>query len=166
MYSLSVLIIVSIVCLVLGGVAGYFAGRLFSTDKKGFRAMEARANQAEEQLKQFQNDVTEHFKETSVLVNKLTENYKDVHEHLAAGAIKLANADIGRDLLDSASKQWAQSDHHRDLLADETQVQPPRDWAPNNGTLSESFGLESSSEIDSTLSDKEGEIIDQKTSKT
>lgn len=166
MYSLSVLIIASIVCLIIGGIVGYFVGRQSNADKKGFRAMEARANQAEEQLKQFQNDVTEHFKETSVLVNKLTENYKDVHEHLAAGAIKLANADIGRDLLDSASKQWAQSEHHRDLLADESQVEPPRDWAPNNGTLSESFGLEPSQEVDPANSEKEGEIIEQTTAKS
>ncbi|GAA6166236.1 YhcB family protein [Sessilibacter corallicola] len=142
MFSITALILTGVCCILVGGGIGYFIGSQFSTDKQATKTMEARVERAEDELKSFQADVTEHFQQTSVLVNKLTETYRDVHEHLAGGAIKLANADIGKELVEGASKQWAQAQVTKELLSEDSVVEPPRDWAPNKGTLSESFGLE------------------------
>ncbi len=157
MFSITALILTALCSILVGGVIGYFIGAQFSSDKQSTKAMEARMEQAEDELKTFQTDVTEHFQQTSALVNKLTETYRDVHEHLAGGAIKLANADIGKELVEGASKQWAQAQVTKELLTEDSVVEPPKDWAPNKGTLSESFGLDSDSDI------PESEIQEEKT---
>ena len=74
-----------------------------------------------------------HFSETSELINNLTQSYKDVHEHLADGALKLATADVSKRLIDAG-------DGNLTIGREEiTAPEPPRDWAPKSGQLSEDF---------------------------
>jgi uncharacterized membrane-anchored protein YhcB (DUF1043 family) len=141
-FSLYTLITVAVIALAAGCTLGALLSRMLSPQEQKARTLETQLQEAEEQLTGYQQEVTEHFAETAKLVNTLTQSYRDVHEHLANDALKLANVDISRQLLSNASAD--------DALLGETSLneenfQPPRDWAPKSpgsaGTLSESFGL-------------------------
>ncbi len=145
MYPLGTVILTGIVALVGGGLLGVLVSRQFSQREKQNKDLENRLKEAEEKLLSYQNDVSEHFAETSKLVNNLTKDYKVVYEHLANSALKLTNPDISRKLIE-ASKGTLTDSSDEDVTTSEPEyVQPPRDWAPktpgSSGTLSEDFGL-------------------------
>ncbi len=141
MYSLSTLIISCLVCLAAGGGIAALVLYTFRAPLLG-RDLEQRLHHAETTLQSYQRDVAEHFAQTSQLVNNLTQSYREVHEHLANGALKLATPAISRQILDSANsslggdtKSYISGQH----------LEPPRDWAPkapgSKGTLSPDYGL-------------------------
>ena len=141
MYELSTLIIVGIFALIAGGIAGVLIYRGLHPEQQQNRELENRVQRTEQQMKEYQQEVSEHFAETSQLVNKLTQSYKDVHEHLASSALKLTNPDISRQLIDAGEGK---------LLESTTAHAPvqPKDWAPKSpgemGQLSEGFGIDKS----------------------
>ncbi len=136
MYSLTTLLIVAVTTFILGGLLSLLLTRSLSASEQKTRSLESRLQQAEESLADYQQEVTEHFAETAKLVNNLTQNYKDVHEHLAGSALKLANVDISRQLLSTNP-----TDGDTSLNINEEDFEPPKDWAPSEGTLSEDYGL-------------------------
>jgi uncharacterized membrane-anchored protein YhcB (DUF1043 family) len=149
-YSLSTLIISGLVCLLAGGGIAAFILYTFRAPLLG-RDLEQRLHHAETTLQGYQRDVTEHFAHTSQLVNNLTQSYRDVHEHLANGALKLATPAISRQILDSANNSLGGD--NRSYISGQ-HIEPPRDWAPKapgtKGTLSEDYGLRDDA-ADSTL---------------
>lgn len=52
--------------------------------------LQQKLQEAEENLKNYQQEVGEHFQKTATLVNNLTESYREVHTHLSTGAQTLA----------------------------------------------------------------------------
>lgn len=140
MVSVTTLIITSLVFLLLGAV---FGALLYSArNRADGKSVEQRLQEAEENLQRYQQDVASHFAETAQLVNNLTESYREVHEHLANGALKLTTPAISRQILESANTQLLGSEAMR---LREEQFDIPRDWAPKTagakGALSEDFGL-------------------------
>jgi uncharacterized membrane-anchored protein YhcB (DUF1043 family) len=135
-FSLTTLLIVASITFIVGCLLSVLLTRSLSSSEQKTRNLETRLQEAEDNLSSYQQDVTEHFAETAQLVNNLTQNYKDVHEHLAGSALKLANVDISRQLLSTNP-----SDGEAELNLSEEAFQPPKDWAPSEGTLSESYGL-------------------------
>lgn len=98
MYSLATVLIFSFFALAIGAAAGMLLSRRFG----GQSNLEQRLQQAEQQFKDYQADVTEHFEETSRRVNALTRNYKDVHEYLASSAMKLTDPQLSRAISQAA----------------------------------------------------------------
>lgn len=135
MFSLTTVIIIASITFIAGCLVSLLLTRSFSASEQKTRGLETRLQDAEESLSNYQQEVTEHFSETAKLVNNLTQNYKDVHEHLAGSALKLANVDISRQLLS------ANPGDDTELKVDEDAFQAPKDWAPSEGTLSEDYGL-------------------------
>jgi len=140
-FSLTTLLIIAAIAFTIGCLIGGITLRFTSPQEQQKRSLESKLQDTEEQLKSYQQEVTDHFAQTAQLVNQLTQSYKDVHEHLASDALKLANVDISRQLLSSSDANQ---------VLDETdlnheQFQPPKDWAPKapgtEGTLSEGYGL-------------------------
>lgn len=140
MFSLE-MIIIAAVALVIGIIIGTVLNRTVSPEATKSRALESRLQETEQKLTDYQQEVTEHFADTAKLVNNLTQSYKDVHEHLATNALRLANVDISRQLLSSSP---ATADDNIDSQSDEP-LEPPKDWAPKKadqeGTLREDYGL-------------------------
>ncbi|NIB41871.1 YhcB family protein [Pseudomaricurvus alkylphenolicus] len=144
MFELSTLILTAIVALVAGGAIGALLFKSLAPQEQQNRELESRLQKAENKLTDYQQEVSEHFAETSQLVNNLTQSYKEVHEYLANSALKLTNPDISRQLIDAGDGKLIANDTN--VAAEESTPEAPRDWAPKapgeKGQLSEDFGLE------------------------
>lgn len=138
MHSTSVLILVGVLGLAAGALLAFLATRSRqNTDRT--QELELSLKEANAKLEDFQQQVNEHFDQTSQLVQNLTQSYREVHEYLANSAIRLSNQEIGRQMLEAGNGELSDSNENLTVL-------PPRDWAPRSpgdkGTLSEEFGLE------------------------
>lgn len=142
MFSLTTMLIVGATAFIIGYLLSLLLTKSLSPSEKKSRTLETRLKETEEKLNDYQQEVTDHFAQTAQLVNNLTQNYKEVHEHLAGSALKLANVDISRQLLDSGV-----NDSQTDLGDSEKGFQPPKDWAPGEGALSEGYGLDKENEL-------------------
>lgn len=142
MFSLSTLVLTSLISLLAGAGIGAFLLYLFRAQVYS-RELEQRLYEAENTLQSYQRDVAEHFAQTSQLVNNLTQSYRDVHEHLANSALKLATPAISRQILESANATLLGTEK---TYINEQTFEPPRDWAPKaagtKGTLSDDYGLD------------------------
>lgn len=86
------------IMLAMGGAAGYFIARQFK-DKRTLE-LEEKLEATRNELSQYRGDVNQHFLKTSLLLGKLTNDYREVYEHLATGAQKLCNNKPGTPKLD------------------------------------------------------------------
>jgi len=132
-FSFSALFVTGLFSLLAGAVLGAL-GLYYARGNILGREVEQRLHHAETELKNYQRDVAEHFAHSSQLVNNLTLAYREVHEHLANGALRLATPAISQQILDAAG-----GDTKARLR--EQHIEPPRDWAPSKGTLSDDYGL-------------------------
>lgn len=150
MVSFSTLIVACLISLVIGGGLGAFLLYLFRAQVYS-RELEQRLHDAEGTLQSYQRDVAEHFAQTSQLVNNLTQSYRDVHEHLANSAMKLATPAISKQILDSANSNLLGGEKS---YINEQHFEAPRDWAPkaigSKGTLSEDYDLHDDHHDDKT----------------
>lgn len=139
MFSLELLLIISVVMLVIGTIIGVVIGRSWVPPEQQ-KALETRLSSAKRELDSYQQEVAKHFMETSKRVSEMTESYRDLHEHLAKGALQLANTEIGREMLAAGDSAQEIADLER------TPIEPPKDWAPktpgSHGMLSEEFGIQ------------------------
>jgi len=141
LFSLEILIMVSAIVFCVGGLLGAIISRTLLPPEHQ-KELEQSLQLTRQELNQYQQDVAQHFADTSKLVNNLTQSYRDVHEHLAKGAIHLTNSEISKKIL-------AAGDSNLGLevsdAINEIHAEPPRDWAPKTpgqtGTLSEEYGL-------------------------
>lgn len=96
--------------MVVGIVAGMYFARLDDVSNSQKKILQQKLDLAEQQLSTYKSQVSEHFLQTASLVNSMTESYKAVHAHLAAGARELCGNQIAEmqlempatKLLDSA----------------------------------------------------------------
>ena len=139
MYSLQTMLIAGGLLVAIGIVLGLVIGRTWAPPSPG-RDLERRLKETQDELNRYQQSVAEHFVETSKRVGALTQTYRELHEHLAKGAVSLANAEIGRSVSDAGDKPARLEERKGDA-----QLEAPRDWAPRvpgtAGMLSEEFGL-------------------------
>lgn len=142
MFSLSTLILTALTCLLCGGVIGAFLMFALRPQEKINRELETQLMNAESSLREYQQEVTQHFLDTSLLINNMTQSYRDVHEHLASSALKLGNADLSRQIAQAGDGKLLEQ--KRAAFSPESTL-PPTDWAPKkpgkHGILSEEFGL-------------------------
>lgn len=90
MYSLELLIGIGIGAAIIGIAVGFFIGRKSPTSQREQEQLQTQLAELKQQQEDYQDEVSDHFLETAQLFNQLTNSYKDVHTHLAAGAQKLA----------------------------------------------------------------------------
>lgn len=145
MYPLETVVLVGIVFLLVGGLIGLAIGRAWASPSHQ-KELEHRLNDTEKELKEYHQNVTSHFSETAKKVGELAQSYRELHEHLAKGALELTNTEIGRELIEAGGHSTAAS-------IERTHIEPPKDWAPkspgSHGMLSEEFGLRDQESADS-----------------
>jgi len=139
-------IVACLVSLAIGAGTTWLYVDRFSTRGRGTRAAEREAQRAKDELRRYKQDVHDHFQRTAQLVDGLTEAYRDVHNHLAEGAMALVETPRGGEpvLATIPNRISGKSTSPRPLPAD---LAPPLDYAPkrsphDKGMLDESFGLE------------------------
>lgn len=141
-YSLNILLLSGGALLLVGLGLGTLLGRSMSPQGQKNRELESKLDQALQEKKAYEDEVVEHFSNTASLINKMTESYRDVHNHLAAGASTLCQ-DQGPISLESIAAPASETE----IPANLADVQPPLDYAPKSspnetGMLNEEFGLE------------------------
>ena len=137
------LILAAVAALAVGLIIGLLIGR----SSQGSTLRQRRAEQQIEELRneytRYQAQVNEHFMESAHLLRRFNDAFRDVNQHMARGANRLANDDDWLDELaqDKSHARLTGNKGHSDDVAE-----PPRDYAPKKdpaekGTLEEGFGL-------------------------
>ncbi len=139
MYEINALIMTGLACLIVGGVAGMLYSNRDKNSADRTHDIEEHLAESQQQLKDYQQEVTAHFSKTAELVRELNQSYRDVHTHLAEGAQNLAGMNV--------QQAFALLQENPDLDLDEGSVQQPLDYSPKKspnekGMLEEDFGLE------------------------
>ena len=140
MFSLSTLVFTGFFFLLCGTALGAFLLHIFRSNIYS-RELEDRLNEAESSLQTYQRDVAESFSQTAQHISDMTRCYREMHEHLAGSALKLATPEISRKILDSGNSLGEAKTNY----VSAQHIEPPRDWAPKpvgaKGALSEDYGL-------------------------
>ena len=142
MFSVETLIMVCTIVFCIGGLIGAVISRTLIPPAEQ-KSLENQLNKAQTDLEAYQQDVAQHFAETSQLINTLTESYREVHDHLAKGAVQLTNPEISQKIISAGDSSLG---IEANKATENIDVEPPKDWAPKTpgqkGVLSEDFGLD------------------------
>ena len=143
MTTLTVVLIAAAFFLIGAGI-GHLYSRKTGANNPSVQELEKKLEQAEQQLKRYQQEVTEHFVTVSHLTTNIAQSYRQIHEHLATSAIRLASPEIGRQLLKAGGSDLSLVDEDGNPLISAEDIEPPRDYAPKvpGGILSEEYGLD------------------------
>jgi len=76
-----------LISVLVGTGLGYWLAQLSQRKTNGGKSV----TELRDEHEQFRDEVTEHFAETAQLVNRLTDSYKAVFDHLSSGAQKLTD---------------------------------------------------------------------------
>jgi len=100
-------------CLILMSaiaIIAFFIGYLVSGKRDDNKRLETELSASQEELQKYRSEVTHHFQQTAHKVHALTENCRDVYEHLANGAEELCNKDDAPQLMDELNKNRLHAD--------------------------------------------------------
>lgn len=147
--GLTVLVIAAL-AFVAGAAAVFIFLRQSDKSASDTSELQKKILKSDQQLKRYQQEVSEHFITVSHLTTNIAQSYRQIHEHLATSAIRLASPEIGRQLLKSGGSEISLLDAEGNPLISMDDVEVPRDYAPKvpGGVLSEGYGL-TDAEIDS-----------------
>jgi uncharacterized membrane-anchored protein YhcB (DUF1043 family) len=124
----------------IGVVIGYFLYQRLHPAPRRNRELEEQLHEMQEAHKHYRYDINAHFDKTADLLSHLAVSYRDVHNHLARGALDLCDAGAVRTLKLLPEATPVLEEHQSGMM------EPPRDYAlrsPNEkGMLAEDFGFE------------------------
>ncbi len=136
--------ITGIACLALGLVIGAACASRFGGGSARVRELEEQLRRLRESDRDYRESVAEHFSATAGLVKQMTESYKDVYQHLAAGAQSLCSAEVASRLLPANTDAVFEGSRSE---TEQLGMLPPKDYAAKQdpsrkGALAEDFGLD------------------------
>ena len=83
--------------LAVGVLVGFFVGRSKGdTSAPRVKELEDSLTQAEQDMQQYRGQVTGHFEKTATLFNQLTNDYREVYEHLANSSEQLCGDQVAK----------------------------------------------------------------------
>ena len=133
-------LVIAAICLVIGAIIGAVVRTAIAPGEKQQRALAEKLQAREDELKLYQQDVTEHFIKSSELLGEMQRQQQQATEQLLASASRLATPDTNRRIQDNMLPA-ADSGRHLNILS-LTPQEPPKDYAPGRGNvLSENYGL-------------------------
>ena len=138
------MVLIAAAFFLIGAGIGHLYSRKTGANDPSVQGLEKKLEQTEQQLKRYQQEVTEHFVTVSHLTTNIAQSYRQIHEHLATSAIRLASPEIGRQLLKAGGSDLSLVDEDGNPLISAEDIEPPRDYAPKvpGGLLSEEYGLD------------------------
>ena len=143
MTDFQTLFLVSVSCFIAGAIASALFTQWLSPSQRKNRDIAKHLHDKQQELKQHQLRITEHFVESASLLNKMADSYCELHNHLAEGARTLtAQGKTTAPLIDKISA-FGVIDNTMDLK----DIHAPLDYAPRDtpydpSTLTEEYGLE------------------------
>nr|WP_246480554.1 DUF1043 family protein [Motiliproteus sediminis] len=143
---MSTLWIVGVIALLIGAVIGLLIARS-SSGGQSREALIEELNDARREMEEYKQEVSVHFAQTADLVNRLTDSYRDVHQHLSKSAQKLCDDETLVASLMAQEQRPVLTSPATDNAEEQTDtaVEAPKDYAPkapdDEGTLSEQYGL-------------------------
>ena len=145
MPATAILVATALVALGVGLAAGWTLGLRRKSKRDVIMDLEHRLEKALESRADYEAEVAEHFGRTAQLLNRMTEDYREVYNHLATGADKLCDGAVS---IPPASLA-ATSGDDSEIPAGMIDLMQPLDYAPRKspdeqGQLSETFGLDKS----------------------
>ena len=150
----------------VGAIATYLWIRKSGENTVDVIDLQKKLVKSEQHLKQYQQEVSQHFITISHLTASVTQSYRDINEQLVSSAMRLASPETGRQLLKSGGSDLSLLDPNGNPLVDLEDVEVPRDYAPKvpGGILSEEYGLKDEQEdpkSDRTVIDNENLAIQE-----
>ena len=150
----------------VGAIATYLWIRKSGENTVDVIELQKKLDKSEQHLKQYQQEVSQHFITISHLTASVTQSYRDINEQLVSSAMRLASPEIGRQLLKSGGSDLSLLDPNGNPLVELEDVEVPRDYAPKvpGGILSEEYGLKDEQEdpkSDRTMIDNENLAIQE-----
>lgn len=140
MFSITEASIIAIAALAVGAALGYFAYQYLHPVPRRNRELEQQLHALQEASKDHRYEVNAHFNKTAELLDQLANSYREVHNHLARGAVELCDAGAVR-VLRPLPDQSSVLQEEQPII-----IEPPRDYALKSpydkGVLDEDFGLE------------------------
>jgi uncharacterized membrane-anchored protein YhcB (DUF1043 family) len=136
--------LIGLISFAIGLVVGAVLYKQFKSDEAKVQMLEEKLEALEREHESYKDNVHAHFNNTSHLLNNLTDSYREVYRHMAAGAQSLCPDYISEQLSHSAAAQEAFT---RDTFSESSEEPaPPRDYADKaspdqKGSLSEDYGL-------------------------
>nr|WP_255471647.1 DUF1043 family protein [Endozoicomonas sp. OPT23] len=133
-----------------GLIGGALLYHLLAGPRSDRGKLEEQLKDLEGEFKDYQDNVSDHFNTTAHLINKLTDSYKDVYEHMATGADSLCDDDSVKNRLSDtliSSGALLSGEIPKRRTERTKPLEQPRDYAPKTapdekGTLAEDFGVE------------------------
>ena len=117
-----------IVGLTIGGIVGRWRGQHDNKSKQ----LEEEVDKLRTDMNNYRDEVGEHFHKTGELFNAMTQNYREIYEHLATGAQKLSNDEANVFQLNSFNGAAKLSDSSADTTVpsgvSDTPPQAPSDY--------------------------------------
>lgn len=95
--------LLGLVCLLGGIVIGAILYKFLRSDEVRIHQLEDQLQSLSDEYENYKKDVHAHFGDSAQLLNKLTESYKDVYQHLAQGARTLCPDYIATQITQAAS---------------------------------------------------------------
>ena len=147
-------ILITLIALSVGLVAGFFAGRAWSVRHDKTAALSRQLDETHAEYSHYQDQVDQHFHKTADLINNLTHTYSEIHQHLSDGAQRLSKRTLAKTSIEqnflrnnSANKQPTTSTQENPVADINNPYEPPRDYAPKTsdevGALAENYGINS-----------------------
>ena len=109
----------AIFCLVLGVVCGLLFGRATNAPLQEAQELKESLNQVQSEFDTYKTEVTQHFTKTAELVNSMTDNYRNVHTHLAGGAQTLCNGALQLESMGDKNTLEAKAEEVAETVVDE-----------------------------------------------
>ena len=126
---------VGLITFAFGIVCGIGVAYLVPGNRRRTQELENKVNSLQQEYDSYHEQVGQHFLKTSELVEKMTESYRDVYEHLATGSQALCQTPVNTPRLDIPE--------HPTLEA-KTQTGAAKQETTEGGSQTDTGGLEES----------------------
>jgi len=156
--------LVAIFCLILGVVCGLLFGRATNAPLQEAQELKDSLNQVQSEFDTYKTEVTQHFTKTAELVNSMTDNYRNVHTHLAGGAQTLCNGALQLESMNQKDALEAQAEAvTEETTATEEVTETVNEAAANDDTVTTTAEETASDEKQFTTDDSKVEASTSET---
>ena len=91
---------IGLITFALGMACGIGAAQLLPGNRRRTQELKEKLSKLQEEFDSYHDNVGQHFQKTSELVQKMTESYRDVYDHLATGSQILCKTPLNTPSLD------------------------------------------------------------------